>query len=133
MLQNARAAATIPAKDLKRARAFYSEKLGLSPKEERADGLVYELAGGTGFLLFQSSGAPSGTHTQLGFDVKDVAAEVKELKARGLKFEEYDSPGLKTVDGIAEMGGVKGAWFKDSEGNLLAIGQEARVEATSRS
>jgi predicted enzyme related to lactoylglutathione lyase len=71
-----------------------------------------------------SSGQPSGTHTQVGFAVDDVDAEVADLKAQGVKFEEYDFPGLKTVDGIAQIEGERGAWFKDSEGNLLAISTE---------
>lgn len=123
MLKQARAGATLPAQDMARAKTWYSEKLGLTPTgEDRFGAATYELAEGTGFALFQSSGRPSGTHTQLGFDVEDVPGAVKELKARGVKFEDYNSPPLVTVDGIAEMGEVKGAWFKDSEGNLLAIG-----------
>lgn len=123
MLKQARAGATLPAQDMERAKTWYSEKLGLTPAgQDRFGAAAYELAEGTGFALFQSSGRPSGTHTQLGFDVEDVPGAVKELKARGVKFEDYNSPPLVTVDGIAEMGEVKGAWFKDSEGNLLAIG-----------
>ena len=123
MLKQARAGATLPAQDMERAKTWYSEKLGLTPAgDDRFGAATYELAEGTGFALFQSSGRPSGTHTQLGLDVEDVPGAVKELKARGVKFEDYNSPPLVTVDGIAEMGEVKGAWFKDSEGNLLAIG-----------
>jgi catechol 2,3-dioxygenase-like lactoylglutathione lyase family enzyme len=114
--------ATIPAQDLERAKAFYADKLGLKPSEERPEGLRYQLGSGA-FLLFESTGAASGDHTQLGWDVDDVEATVEELRGRGVVFEEYDLPGFKTVDGIAEIAGEKGAWFKDSEGNLLAIGQ----------
>jgi catechol-2,3-dioxygenase len=112
-----------------RAKAFYTQKLGLTPKEETPAGVIYELGGGTEVLVFESSGAPSGTHTQISFDVEDLAATVKDLKARGVKFEEYNTPGLKTVDGIAEIGPTKAAWFKDTEGNLLAVGQDVRVKA----
>ena len=130
MLQKSHVAARLPAQDLQRARRFYAEKLGLEPTEERPGGLRYQCASGW-FALFQSSGAPSGDHTQMGFEVDDIEAVVKELRRRGVVFEEYDVPGLKTVDGIATVrgnypskgGGERGAWFRDSEGNLLGIGQ----------
>jgi len=122
MLKKARAQATLPAQDLSRARSFYSTKLGLEPVEEAPRGLTYE-CGGTRFLLFPSQGRPSGTHTQVGFGVENIETEVGELKKRGLVFEEYDSPGLKTVNSVATMGSVKAAWFKDSEGNLLGVVQ----------
>ena len=131
MLERSAVATRLPAQDLQRARAFYAEKLGLEPTEERPGGLLYRCARGD-FALFASGGAPSGSHTQMAWDVEDIEAAVAELKARGVVFEEYDVPGLTTVNGIAEVagnypskGGVgeRGAWFKDSEGNLLAIGQ----------
>jgi catechol 2,3-dioxygenase-like lactoylglutathione lyase family enzyme len=122
MLDRSDVYATIPAQDLERAKSFYANKLGLKPQEERPEGLRYRCGQG-GFLLFQSSGEPSGTHTQLGWDVDDIEAAVATLRENGVVFEEYDMPGFKTVDGIAEIAGEKGAWFKDSEGNLLAIGQ----------
>ena len=120
----------LPAQDLARARAFYSEKLGLEPSGERPGGLLYRCARGE-FALFQSTGAPSGSHTQMAFDVDDVAAVVAALRARGVVFEEYDAPGLATVDGIAEVAGnypskgvgERAAWFRDSEGNMIGIGQ----------
>lgn len=114
--------AAIPAQDLDRARAFYAEKLDLKPDEERSDGLLYRCGSGM-FLLFPSSGKASGDHSQLGWDTPDIEATVRELRERGVVFEEYDLPGFKTVDGIAEIDGVRAAWFKDSEGNLLAVGQ----------
>lgn len=114
--------ATIPAQNLERAKSFYADKLGLKPDEERPEGLRYRCGNG-GFLLFESSGEPSGAHTQLGWDVDDLEAAVAKLRESGVVFEEYDMPGFKTVNGIAEIAGEKGAWFKDSEGNLLALGQ----------
>ncbi|HEV3471698.1 MAG TPA: VOC family protein [Actinomycetota bacterium] len=122
MLDRSDVLATIPAQDLARARSYYSEKLRLDPVEESPEGLRYRCGNGV-FLLFESSGAASGNHTQLGWDVEDVEAAVEELRSRGVVFEEYDFPDLKTVNGIAEIGGEKGAWFKDTEGNLLSIGQ----------
>jgi predicted enzyme related to lactoylglutathione lyase len=126
MLERYTGNATLPAQDLDRAKAYYEEKLGLKPAEERMDGLFYELAAGTGFLLFPTKGEPSGSHTQFGFDVDDIDTAVKELQANGVVFEEYDMPGFKTENGIALIDGQKGAWFKDSEGNLLAIGENVR-------
>jgi predicted enzyme related to lactoylglutathione lyase len=132
MIKQGRAAAMLPAQDLERAKAFYRDKLGLTPTREGdpMGGALYELSGGTGFAVFLSSGKSSGTHTQLALEVQDLDATVKDLRARGLKFEEYDSPGLKTKNGIAEVGGTKVAWFKDSEGNLVAIGLPVPVAAT---
>src|SRR2546421_9315071 len=104
MLGNAKVATRLPAQDLERARAFYSEKLGLEPAEERPGGLRYRVAGGE-FAIFQSGGAPSGEHTQMGFEVEDLEAAVAELRQRGVVFEEYDFPGLTTVGGIADIEG----------------------------
>ena len=116
------AEATLPAKDLDRAKDFYAERLGLTPTSEDSTG-VHFVMGGTRFRLFRSSGAASGAHTQLALMVGDIAAQVKALQERGLAFEEYDYPNLKTVDGIADLGYARAAWFKDSEGNLLGIAQ----------
>jgi catechol 2,3-dioxygenase-like lactoylglutathione lyase family enzyme len=131
MLQNSNVATRLPAQDLERARAFYAEKLGLEPIEERPGGMKYKCGNGY-FALFESAGAPSGEHTQMAWEVDDLHAVMAELRRRGVVFEEYDLPDLKTVNGIAEVAGnypssggagERGAWFRDSEGNLLAIGQ----------
>jgi catechol 2,3-dioxygenase-like lactoylglutathione lyase family enzyme len=117
---------TLPVADLERARRFYTEKLGLTPETElpdMRDGLFYRCGGGTRFLLFPSPNAASGTHTQMTWRTNDIEAEMAALKARGVVFEEYDTPGLKTVNSLATIGQSKGAWFIDSEGNLLALGQ----------
>jgi catechol 2,3-dioxygenase-like lactoylglutathione lyase family enzyme len=134
MLGNARVAARIPVQDLQRARAFYSEKLGLEPIEERPGGLLYRCASGE-FALFESGGTSAGTFTQMAWEVDDLDTVVNELRSRGVVFEEYDFPGLATVDGIAEVEGnypskggkgERAAWFKDSEGNMLGIGEPIR-------
>jgi catechol 2,3-dioxygenase-like lactoylglutathione lyase family enzyme len=134
-LRSSRMATRLPAQDLDRARAFYAERLGLEPVDERPGGLLYRVDGGGEFALFLSAGRPSGEHTQMGFEVADLDATVAELRARGVIFEEYDAPGLRTQDGIADIEGnypSKGArgeravWFRDSEGNLLGIGQPVR-------
>ena len=134
MLKDGRAATRLPAQDLERARRFYSEKLGLDPSEERPGGLLYDCAEGT-FALFESAGASSGEFTQMGWDVDDIETTVAALRDRGVVFEEVDVPGLKTVDGIAEVEGnypskggrgERAAWFRDSEGNMLGIAEAIR-------
>jgi catechol 2,3-dioxygenase-like lactoylglutathione lyase family enzyme len=131
MLENSNVSARLPAQNLKRARSFYADKLGLTPVEERPGGLRYRCGNGW-FTVFQSSGSASGNHTQLAWEVEDLETTVAQLRDRGVVFEEYNLPGLKTVNGIAEVkgnypssGGIgeKAAWFKDSEGNMLGIGQ----------
>ncbi|MEA2633692.1 MAG: hypothetical protein QOJ33_563 [Chloroflexota bacterium] len=124
-LERAVVESTIPAQDLQRARSFYAEKLGLTPTSEDRIGLRYRLADGTRFRLFRSGGKASGAHTQMALMVEDLASTVQELRTRGVKFEEYDSPGVKTRDGIADLGYATAAWFKDSEGNLIGISQPA--------
>src|SRR5436190_5765432 len=118
MLRNGRVATRLPAQDLDRAQRFYAQKLGLEPSEEREGGLLYHCAGGE-FALFQSAGSSPGTFTQMAWQVDDIEATVKELRERGVRFEEIDVPGLKTVDGIAEVSGnypskgsgERAAWF----------------------
>ena len=130
MLKDGRVATRLPARDLQRARAFYAEKLGLEPSEERPGGLLYRCASGV-FALFESAGTSPGTFTQMAWEVDNLAATVAELRRRGVIFEEVEVPGSKTVDGIAEVAGnypskgsgEKAAWFRDSEGNMLGIGQ----------
>ncbi|MFD3610474.1 VOC family protein [Streptomyces atroolivaceus] len=131
-LAGARGAATrLPARDLERARRFYAEKLGLEPVDERPGGLLYR-CGDSEFAVFRSTGASPGTFTQMVWQVDDIEAVVSELGRRGVVFETVDLPGLRTHGGIAEIegnypskgaGGERGAWFRDSEGNMLGIGQ----------
>ena len=122
MLKNAPIRAYIPANDVKRAREFYEGLIGLTPKEEFGGGVVYE-CGGAEVFLYATPNAGTSKASQAFWQVADVEAEVKELKARGVKFEEYDFPGYKMVGSILTGGGAKTAWFKDSEGNILAISQ----------
>jgi catechol 2,3-dioxygenase-like lactoylglutathione lyase family enzyme len=120
MLKSYRMQATLPVADLARARAFYAEKLGLTPTWEVPTGVIYECGEGTRFVLSPMQTRPAG-HTQMSFVVPDLVAEVKELKSRGVVFEEYNTPGAKTVDSIADRGALKAAWFKDTEGNLVGV------------
>jgi predicted enzyme related to lactoylglutathione lyase len=121
----------LPAQDLERARRFYAEKLGLHPVEEREGGLRYR-CGSTLFSLFASAGEPSGAHTQMSWKVDDIEATVAELRSRGLELEEYDFPGFEAHDGIVDIAGTypseggigeRAVWFRDSEGNLIGIGE----------
>src|SRR5918998_6945096 len=102
MLKDGKIAARIPVQDLQRARSFYAEKLGLEPSEERPGGLLYRCGEGE-FALFESAGAASGDHTQMAWEVEDIEVTVERLRGRGVVFEEYDLPGLRTVSGIAAV------------------------------
>jgi catechol 2,3-dioxygenase-like lactoylglutathione lyase family enzyme len=130
MLARFETATRLPAQNLARARAFYADKLGLTPAEERPGGLLYR-CGGTKFALFATASRPTGEHTRMTWTVDDLDAVVTELRARGVEFEHVNVPGLRTVDGIAEVAGnypsvgtgERAAWFRDSEGNLLGLGE----------
>jgi catechol 2,3-dioxygenase-like lactoylglutathione lyase family enzyme len=126
MLQESPMFAYLPASDVARARAFYEQKLGFEPSEEIAGGVVYRCAGGTSCFLYPTRNAGTNRASQAFWQVNDVEREVAELKARGVTFEEYDGPGMKTVNGILTAGGAKTAWFTDTEGNILAIVQRVR-------
>ena len=123
VIKELRTHTTLPAADLQRAKKFYTDKLGLSPATESAGGIFYELAGGTRFILYPTPNPTRGGHTQIGFSTNDIKAEVDELRSRGVVFEEYDFPGLKTMNGIAQTGDARAAWFKDSEGNMIGLVQ----------
>ena len=114
---------TIPARDLARARAWYADKLGLTTGQQEAEALLYSSGEDRLFLLFSSPGAGTAQHQLAAWVVEDLEAEVAELRGRGVEFEEYDQPGLRTVDGIAVTPVGKAAWFKDSEGNVLTMTQ----------
>jgi catechol 2,3-dioxygenase-like lactoylglutathione lyase family enzyme len=114
--------ATIPAKDLEGTRRFYEDVLGAQAMSEDPGGIIYR-SGDSTFSLYPTEFAGTAQHTLGAFLVRDVEAAVAELRGKGVTFEEYDLPGVKTVDGIAELGGVRGAWFKDPEGNILSVVQ----------
>jgi len=134
-LSNAQTITKLPAQDLDRARAFYRDKLGLEPVEERVGGLRY-LLGTSEFHVFSSSGAASGTSTQMGFEVEDLEATLADLRERGVAFERFDMPGfgaagdtIAAPDNYPSKGtGELGAFFYDSEGNLLGLAQPVRDE-----
>jgi predicted enzyme related to lactoylglutathione lyase len=126
MLQQSPMYSYLPARDVGRARVFYEQKLGFRPSEEIDGGVVYKFANGTACFLYPTTNAGTNRASQAFWQVEDVEKEVADLKARGVKFEEYDQPGAKTVNSIATGGGAKAAWFKDTEGNVLAVVQDIR-------
>ena len=136
-LSKAHTITKLPAQELERARAFYRDKLGLEPVEERTGGLRY-VCGPTEFHLFSSSGAPSGASTQMAFEVEDLEATVADLRARGVTFERYEMPGfgargdtIAAPDNYPSKGtGELGTFFFDSEGNLIGLAQPVREDAT---
>jgi catechol 2,3-dioxygenase-like lactoylglutathione lyase family enzyme len=123
MLAAARTHPTLPVADLARARRFYEDVLGLAAARVTPAGVFYATGEGTQVFVFPSAGRPSGAHTQVGFRVPDIEAEVADLKARGVVFETYDFAGFDPSTSIATFAGNRSAWFRDTEGNLLGVVQ----------
>src|SRR5262245_49181162 len=119
MLQNSPLYAYIPVRDVGRARRFYEGKLGFKPKREDAGGVVYEFGNATACFLYPTPNAGTSKASQAFWQVEDILREVDELRKRGVKFEEYNQPDMRTENGIFTGGGARAAWFKDSEGNIL--------------
>ncbi len=125
MLSKSTVAATLPVRDLEAANSFYGKKLGLTLRHGSVDDgfLEFEAGKGTCLLLFSSESEQKSENTTATFEVNDLAEEMKALRQRGVAFEEYDLPGCKTENGVAEMGGHAMAWVKDPDGNILALHQ----------
>src|SRR6185436_19326390 len=123
MLQRAPMYAYLPAKDLARARRFYEEQIGLSPIDPGPFGVTYEFAGQTACYLYATPNAGTSKASQAFWRVTDVDREISELKSRGVEFEHYPMEGTRSPSGAVTAGGAKAAWFKDSEGNILALVQ----------
>ena len=121
MLQQNPLYAYFPASDMARARQFYEGKLGLVPQQEVNGGVVYAFGGGTAAFLYPTPNAGTSKASQAFWSVADVDAEMAALKQRGVVFEHYDMPGERSPSGAITAGGAKAAWFKDSEGNILAL------------
>jgi len=122
-LARAQVTCILPVKDMARARRFYEEGLGLEPVGAKPDGKFVYRCGDALLALFPRGEPSKAEHTAVSFEVKDVAREVDELTKRGVRFEDYDYPGLKTVNKVCVLGSEKAAWFKDPEGNILCIHQ----------
>ena len=121
MLSDLRVSATVAVKDLEKAKSFYTDTLGLKISKEEPEGIDFECGGGTILGVYPSSFAGTAQNTVAGWETDDLDAEVADLKGRGVTFEEYDMPGLKTENGIAKVGSFRGAWFKDPDGNILVV------------
>ena len=115
--------AVLPAKDLRRARRFYADKLGLEPVEENEGGMMYRTQAGTAFFLYETENAGTAQNTAMCWIATDLDAEMAELRERGITFLDYDFPELKTENGVATMGTERSAWFVDTEGNICCITQ----------
>ena len=124
MLSNAPFTTLLPVIDLDRARHFYEDRLGLLPVGNSPDGKFNYACGGATLALFPRTEGTKAEHTAVSFRVADIESEVADLEARGVVFEDYDLPGLKTVNHVCVLGSEKAAWFKDPEGNIHCIHEE---------
>ena len=124
MLSDQQVTVMLPVKDMARARRFYEQGLGLTPGGSKPDGKFVYQCGGTELALFPKPEGTKAEHTAVSFKVPDIAKTVRELEARGVKFADYDLPGLKTVEHVCVLGSEKAAWFEDPEGNILCLHEE---------
>ena len=124
MLSDASVTTMLPVKDMARARAFYEGSLGLKPGGLKPDGKFVYAVGGSTLALFPKPEGTKADHTAISFRVQNIAASIDELKRGGVVFEDYDFPGLKTVNHVCVLGAEKAAWFKDTEGNYLCIHED---------
>ena len=124
MLSDASVTTMLPVKDMDRARGFYEGCLGLRPSGFSPDGKFIYTVGGSTLALFPKPEGTKADHTAISFRVEDIAASIEEMKRAGVKFEDYDFPGLKTVNHVCVLGAEKAAWFKDTEGNYLCIHED---------
>ena len=125
LLGSASLITTIPVADLDRARAFYEQVLGLEHVATSEAGVLCRA--GDGRVLLYASSAPPPGHTLAGFEIEQLEPAMDDLRARGVRFEDYDFPGLRTVDQIGWIGPERAAWFRDSEGNVLSISEPWRA------
>jgi len=123
-ITNSQVTCMLPVKDLARARRFYEECLGLAPVGLKPDGKFVYRCGGTEIALFPKPEGTKAEHTALSFQVRDITASIAQLKSRGVKFADYDYPGLKTIEHVCVLGAEKAAWFEDPEGNILCLHED---------
>jgi catechol 2,3-dioxygenase-like lactoylglutathione lyase family enzyme len=124
LISNAAVTTMLPVKDLQRAREFYERRLGFAAGQEKPDGKVVYEVGGTRLALFPKPDGTKAEHTAVSFEVPDIEAAIRDLQSRGVRFENYDFPGLKTENHVCVLGAEKAAWFMDPEGNCLCLHQE---------
>jgi catechol 2,3-dioxygenase-like lactoylglutathione lyase family enzyme len=129
MLTGARIMAIVPTTDIARAKAFYGETLGLTDSNLPTPGpqVVYLCGGGTLFEVYERRTAGDAQHTLASWEVSEIRATVDELRKRGVRFEEYDLPEVKTEDGISTTGDLREAWFRDPDGNILRIHSHVEI------
>jgi predicted enzyme related to lactoylglutathione lyase len=124
MLKDSNIFAVLPAKDINRAKEYYRDKLGIEPSESMEEGsAMYSCGQGTRFLVYQTDNAGTAKNTQVGWETDNLEREMEQLRGRGVVFEDYDFPGVKTENGIVTASWGKAAWFLDSEGNIFNISQ----------
>ena len=125
MLTHSPATTILPVRDLARAREFYQQQLGLTPKGLQQDGkFLFALGDGGTLALFPKPDGTKAEHTAVSFRVGDIRAAIAELKARGVVFDDYDLPDFKTVEHVCVLGSEKAAWFRDPEGNILCLHED---------
>ena len=124
MLSDAPVTTMLPVIDMARARDFYENRLGLKPGGLKPDGKFVYTVGGSVLALFPKPEGTKADHTAVSFQVPDIAKSIAALKDRGVVFEDYDFPTLKTVDHVCVLGAEKAAWFKDTEGNFLCLHED---------
>ncbi|HEY2929642.1 VOC family protein [Piscinibacter sp.] len=127
MLTNSHLTTILPVVQVDRARRFYEEKLGLQPEGEHADGSFWMRTGaGDTVALIPRPDRKPAEYTSMSFEVDDIDSEIKDLERRGVKFEDYDLPNLKTVNHVFATPDEKCAWLTDTEGNILCLHENTR-------
>ena len=127
-LSSSPATTILPVADADRARSYYADSLGLEFRGQAADGnLIFALEGSATLALMEDPNAVPSAHTAISFEVHDISAVIRDLGARGVTFEDYDLPELKTTDHVCVLGAEKAAWFKDPDGNILCLHQNLPV------
>jgi len=126
MLSEAEVGAAVAVRDLDAAKGWFDKVLGLTPEREASDGVYYRCGKGSAIFIYPSTFAGTAQNTVAAWRVDDLDREMEELRSRGVTFEEYDFPGLKTENGVATYEDGRGAWFKDLDGNIFAVTEETR-------
>ncbi len=125
MLRDAPVVPTIAVADIERAWTFYADVLGLEVVEESSAGIFFAAGGGTMLFVYPRPGAAPASQTVAEFQVRDIATLVRRLAERGVPFQDYDLPGLRTDNHIAQLGPYRAAWFTDPDGNILAVNERS--------
>ncbi|WP_022893192.1 VOC family protein [Agromyces subbeticus] len=122
MFESAESYAVLPASDLDRAKRWWKDVFDIDPIDDSTGGVMLSIAG-TSVLVYETQFAGTAQNTAFGIDTDDLDRDMAALRERGIVFNEYDLPGVTTQNGVVEDGGMRTAWFDDSEGNIIALGQ----------